>query len=182
MAEPEEVDVGLRPMTRDDLGDVLRWRRQPHVARWFPTAESATAASIEARYGPRIDGDVPTRMFVVTAGGRPVGFVQDYRISDHPEFAILTPDPDAIGLDYAIGEPECLQRGVGRQMLRRWFGVAREGYPDAEVFFAAPDHRNIASRRLLLGVGFVEGMWFDEPQPDGSTATLVGHTRPAMLG
>jgi hypothetical protein len=33
-------------------------------------------------------------------------------------------------------------------------------------------------------VGFTEGTWFDEPQRDGSTATVVGHTYvvPSMLG
>ena len=44
------------------------------------------------------------------------------------------------------------------------------------LFFAAPDHRNTASLRCLAKAGFVEGIWFDEPQNDGSTATVVGCT------
>lgn len=173
---PEPPPVALRPMTRADFGDLLRWRCEPHVARWFPSSRPVTAEAIEAWYGPRVDGDASTRMFVVTAGGLPVGFLQDYRISDHPDFAVLTPDPDAIGLDYAIGDPAWLRRGIGRGMLGGWFGVARTGYPGATTYFAAPDHRNVASRRLLLKAGFVEGTWFDEPQPDGTTATVVGHS------
>jgi aminoglycoside 6'-N-acetyltransferase len=172
----DDVVVGLRAMTRADLPDVLRWRLAPHVAPWFIESGPVTAASIEERYGARIDGRVPTRMFVVEANGRSVGLLQDYRISDHPEFAVLTPDPDAIGVDYLIGEEAWLRRGVGVGMLRRWFGVARTDHPEASTYFAAPDHRNVASRRLLLRVGFTEGTWFDEPQPDGSVATLVGHS------
>lgn len=168
--------VGLRPMTRADFADLLRWRLEPHVAHWFAESGPVTAATIEKRFGRRIDGDEPTRMFVVTAAGRPVGFLQDYRISDHPEFAVLAPEPNAIGVDYAIGDPAWLRRGVGLRMLHRWFHVARAGYADAATYFAAPDHRNIASRRLLLKAGFVEGIWFDEPQRDGSTATVVGHS------
>lgn len=168
--------VALRPMTRADFPDLLRWRTAPHVARWFPTAEAGTLELVEARYGPRIDGDVATRMFVVEAHGRSVGFLQDYRLSDHPDYAVVTPDPHAIGVDYAIGEAAWLRRGVGSRMLERWFTVAEQGYPGASTLFAAPDHRNVASRRLLLGVGFVEGAWFDERQSDGSVATLVGHT------
>lgn len=171
-----EPVVALRPMTRADLRDVVRWRRQPHVAKWFDTGSASTDAEIEARYLPRITGDQPTRMFVVEAHGRSVGMLQDYLISDHPEFAVLTPDPEAVGVDYLIGEPAWLRRGIGTAMLRRWFEVARTGYPDAIAFFAAPDHRNVASRNLLLRVGFTEGTWFDEPQPDGSVATLVGHS------
>ncbi len=168
--------VGLRPMSRADFPDLLRWRTAPHVERWFPSAEVATLELIEARYGPRVEGEVPTRMFVVEANGRSVGFLQDYRISDHPEFAVLAPEPDAIGVDYAIGEAAWLGRGVGLRMLQRWFVFARAGYPDASTYFAAPDHRNTASRRLLVKAGFVEGTWFDEPQPDGTTATVVGHS------
>lgn len=176
-AHPAEVVVGLRAMTRADLPDVLRWRQAPHVARWFVASGPVTAETIEERYGARIDGDVLTRMWVVEANGRSVGLLQDYRISDHPEFAVLTPDPDAIGVDYLIGEEAWVGRGVGLRMLHRWFDLARAGYPDATTYFAAPDHRNVASRRLLVRAGFVEGTWFDEPQPDGSVATLVGHTR-----
>ena len=44
------------------------------------------------------------------------------------------------------------------------------------TYFAAPDHRNAASLRVLDKVGFVRGTWFDEPQPDGTTATMVGCT------
>lgn len=171
-----DVVVGLRAMSRADLPDLLRWRRAPHVARWFDGSGPVTPEAFEERYGPRIDGDDPTRMFVVTVDGRPVGFLQDYRISDHPEFAVLAPDPHAIGVDYSIGEPAWVRRGVGLRMLQRWFEVARAGYPGAATYFAAPDHRNLASRRLLLKAGFVEGIWFDEPQRDGSTATVVGHS------
>ncbi|WP_322938560.1 GNAT family N-acetyltransferase [Nocardioides bizhenqiangii] len=172
----EPPTVSLRPMTRADFGDLLKWRLEPHVVRWFPSAKAVTAATIESWYGPRIDGAAPTRMFVVTADGTPVGFLQDYRISDHPDFAVLTPDPDAIGIDYAIGDPAWLHRGVGLRMLRAWFAIARADYPDATTYFAAPDHRNVASRRLLLKAGFVEGTWFDEAQPDGTTSTVVGHS------
>ena len=115
-------------------------------------------------------------MWVVEVGGDPVGFVQDYRIRDYPETAVLVPDPDAVGVDYLIGEVEWTGRGVGRRMLTSWFELAQGGYPDAETYFAAPDHRNRASRNLLLSVGFVEGAWFDEPQRDGTLLSLVGHS------
>jgi aminoglycoside 6'-N-acetyltransferase len=47
-------------------------------------------------------------------------------------------------------------------------------YPDALEFFAAPDHRNAASRRLLAKLGFSEGMWFDVPNALGGADTVVG--------
>jgi aminoglycoside 6'-N-acetyltransferase len=53
---------------------------------------------------------------------------------------------------------------------------ARARFPDATAFFAAPDHRNAPSVRILRKAGFTEGLWFDEPQQDGSVTTMVGHT------
>jgi RimJ/RimL family protein N-acetyltransferase len=59
-------------------------------------------------------------------------------------------------------------------MLWAWMLRARHRFPDAPSYFAAPDHRNEASLRVLDKAGFVRGTWFDEPQEDGSTETVVG--------
>ena len=52
-------------------------------------------------------------------------------------------------------------------MLWAWMLRARRRFPDATTYFAAPDHRNAASLRMLAKAGFTEGLWFDEPQEDG---------------
>lgn len=171
-----DVRVTVRDMTRGDLRDVTRWRAQPHVARWWAGDGEATYDAVERRYGPRIDGETPTRMWVLEVNGRSVGFGQHYRIADYPDYALLGPDPAAVGVDYAIGEPEWTGRGLGTRMIWAWVLRARVTYPEARVFFAAPDHRNAASRRVLAKAGFVEGLWFDEPRPDGGVDTVVGCT------
>jgi aminoglycoside 6'-N-acetyltransferase len=53
---------------------------------------------------------------------------------------------------------------------------AHRRFPDATAYFAAPDHRNASSLRVLAKAGFVEGLWFDEPQRDGRVDTVVGCT------
>lgn len=171
-----DLRVALRAMTHADLPDLVRWRSAEHVHRWFASDGDATEEAVRSTYGPRIDGMTPTRMWVVEANGRSVGFLQDYLISDHPEFALLTPDPEAMGLDYAIGEGAWLGKGVGVRMLWAWMLATRHRRPEVTSYFAAPDHRNAASLRALAKAGFTEGTWFDEPQSDGSTATMVGCT------
>ena len=89
-----------------------------------------------------MDGTTPTRMWVVEVNGRSIGFVQDYRIGDYPDFALLAPDPDAVGLDYAIGEPGWVGRQLGARVLWAWAVRARQRFPDVTAYFAAPDHRN----------------------------------------
>ena len=182
-AVDHEHVVALRAMTRGDLADLLRWRCSDHVRRWWADGEP-TEESLAARYGPRIDGVSPTRMWVAEVNGRSVGFVQDYRIGDYPEYAVLGPDPDAIGVDYAIGADQWRGRGLGVRVLWAWMQRARSRFPEATAYFAAPDHRNAASLRVLAKAGFTEGLWFDEPQAGGGTTTVVGCTLdvPTVIG
>ena len=179
-----DTRITIRAMTRGDLQDVVVWRSDPEVIRWWTPGELTDRATIEAKYAERVDGLSPTRMWVVEINGRSVGFVQDYRIGDYPDYALLGPDPDAIGIDYLIGEPAWVGQGLGTRMLWAWMSRARDRFADASAYFAAPDHRNAASRRILLKAGFTEGVWFDEPQEDGTVTTMVAHTLdvPRVIG
>jgi RimJ/RimL family protein N-acetyltransferase len=172
-ADPMPV-VTLRPMVAGDLPFLVRWLGQPHVRRWYDVDGEPTPERVAEHYGPDIAGETATSQWVAEVNGRSVGFCQDYRISDYPEYALLTPHPDAVGLDYAIGEPAFVGHGVGTRMLWVWLVGVAERYPGARTCFAAPDHRNAASLRVLAKVGFEPGAWFDEPQRDGSVSTVVG--------
>jgi RimJ/RimL family protein N-acetyltransferase len=176
LARTPSVLLGFRAMCRADLPDVVRWQSQPHVARWW-TEAGRDLAGAEAHYGPALDGADPTRLWVVEVNGRSVGMIQDYLIGDHPEYALLTARPEAVGFDYLVGEPSLVGRGVGTRMLWAFLrDVVRPHYPAAPEFFAAPDHRNAVSLRVLDKLGFVRGLWFDEPQRDGRVDTVVGCT------
>lgn len=166
--------VTLRPMTRGDLPYLVRWLNTDHVHQWYAVDGEPTPEWVADNYGPDIDGKTPVTFWVIEVNGRSVGFCQDYRISDEPDYALLTPDPDAIGFDYAIGEPAFVGRGIGPRMAWVWLTSVRDRYPGATACFAAPDHRNAASLRMLAKVGFEQGTWFDEPQRDGTTTTMVG--------
>ncbi|MER7605491.1 GNAT family N-acetyltransferase [Nocardioides sp. NPDC127503] len=166
--------VALRPMTRGDLPHLIRWLNAEHVHRWYAVDGEPTPDWVKENYGPDIDGKTPVTFWVIEVNGRSIGFCQDYRISEQPDYALLTPDPEAIGFDYAIGEPAFVGRGIGPRMAWVWLTSIPRRYPGATACFAAPDHRNAASLRMLAKVGFEQGTWFDEPQPDGSTTTMVG--------
>jgi len=126
--------VTVRAMTRGDLPDVTRWRQSEHVRRWWASEGEPTPERIEARYGPCIDGMSPTRMWVAEVNGRSVGFVQDYRVGDYPEYAVLGPDPDAVGVDYALAE-EWSGRGLGARVLWAWMSRARQRFPQVRTYF-----------------------------------------------
>ncbi|MET3962744.1 aminoglycoside 6'-N-acetyltransferase [Marmoricola sp. OAE513] len=165
--------LSVRPMTAGDLADVTRWTNEPHVAQWWD--ENRSADQVAAYYGPALAGEDPTRLWIWEVNGRSVGFGQDYRISDHPEYALLSSKPDAVGIDYAIGEPAFAGRGLGTSLIWVFLrDIVWPAYAGVTEFFAAPDHRNAASLRLLDKLGFTRGLWFDEPGSDGKVDTVIG--------
>ncbi len=167
--------VTVRAMTRGDLPDVTRWRQSEHVRRWWASEGEPTPERIEARYGPCIDGMSPTRMWVAEVNGRSVGFVQDYRWG-------------LPGVRRARARPRCRRRRLRARRGVEWPGPRRPGPVGLDVAGAAavpagaeptsrrPTIANAASLRMLAKAGFAEGLWFDEPQEDGSVDTVVGCT------
>lgn len=90
----------------------------------------------EEHYRPRLGGRDPTRMWVLEVNGRSVGMLQDY----------------------LVGDPSWVGKGIGTRMLWTFLrDVVRPHYPDAPTYFAAPDHRNAASLRVLAKLGFERG-------------------------
>ena len=66
-----------------------------HVAPWW--SDEPTDAAVEKTYGPVVDGADPTDAFIVELDGRPVGFVQRYRLDDYPQWAA------SLGIERAAG-------------------------------------------------------------------------------
>jgi len=144
------VKVAFRPLATTDLPALVRWQHAPHAARWFP--ERLDLAAAERKYGPRIAGDSPVRVHVVVANGQDCGYIQHYRAGDIDPAAA---DPNAIGLDFAIGIAELTGRGLGPNLIWSYLrDVVLPAHPAARQVEASPDAANTRSIRALAKAGF----------------------------
>ncbi|MGH3503399.1 MAG: GNAT family N-acetyltransferase, partial [Nocardioidaceae bacterium] len=86
----------------------------------------------------------------------------------YPEYAAKTHDPEAVAIDYLIGEPALVGRGLGTRMIWEFCrDVLRPDYTDAVHFLASPSNRNKRSLRTLQKCGFTQGLWIDPPSDPG---------------
>lgn len=147
-------------MTEGDLPAIAAWLELPHVARWWTpdTTAEAELAEYRQRVSPGADGagpaDQATIMLMVLLDDVPVGWCQWYRWDDYPaEAAGMGARAGEIGIDYAIGDPDHVGRGVGTELIAALVAEVRREHPGAGVL-ADPDAANAASRRVLEKNGF----------------------------
>jgi aminoglycoside 6'-N-acetyltransferase len=146
--------ISLSPMTEQDLPAVEAWLRLPHVARWW--TPDTTAEEQIAKYRRRISREAgqATIMLTVTWDGVPVGWCQWYRWADYPaDAAALDARDGEAGIDYAIGDPAWVGRGVGTKLIAALVAEVRRRHPGAGIL-TGPDAANSASRRVLEKNGF----------------------------
>lgn len=163
------TEVAFRPLLRADLVMLDRWLRAPHVVKWWRDTPSDLAA-VAAEYGPCIDGDDPTELYVVVADGRDVGMIQRYLIADEPEwwpaFDGIVDVSNAAGIDYLIGEFDHVGRGLGTAMIAAFSNDVLEWRP-VDSIVVTVEQTNPASWRILEKAGYVR-VWsgmLDSPDP-----------------
>jgi aminoglycoside 6'-N-acetyltransferase len=166
------MSVELRPMWWEDLPLLVRWFGQTHVSAWWRD-EPSDLSSIEAGYGACIDGDDPTELFVIEEAGRPIGMIQRYLFADEPIWARvfdgIVDVNDAAGIDYLIGEPDAVGRGLGTATIAAFLPLVFEWRPVRSIV-ASVQQANPASWRVLESCGFTR-VWAGElDSPDRSDA------------
>jgi aminoglycoside 6'-N-acetyltransferase len=141
-------------MTEGDLPAIAAWLALPHVARWWTAGTTAEAELAEYRHRVSDGADPATIMLMVLRDDVPVGWCEWYRWADYPaEAAEMGALDGEAGIDYAIGDPECVGRGLGTELIAALVAEVRRQQPGAGIM-ADPDAANTASRRVLEKNGF----------------------------
>ena len=149
--------LSFRPLSFDDLPMLAGWLAEPHVHTWWPDDNRLDA--VRAQYEPSLTGKDPTELFVIELDDRPIGFIQRYLIADNPDWARAFPpevDPvaAAVGIDYLIGDPSLVGRGIGSAAIRAFTDAALERYREADAVVVACQQANPASWRALEKAGY----------------------------
>jgi aminoglycoside 6'-N-acetyltransferase len=172
-----------RPLEWGDLALLATWLGRPHVEKWW--REAADIASVEAAYGPMIDGTDPTEGFIVLRAGRPLGFIQRYRLEDYPEWqravAVGVGPMAGLGIDYLIGDEAMTGRGLGPEMIGLMVDDSWNAYPDVPAIVVDVLQANRASWRALEHAGFQrawEGVLDSDDPSDQAPCYLYVQYRP----
>ncbi|MFC7330886.1 GNAT family N-acetyltransferase [Marinactinospora rubrisoli] len=176
-AQPARTPGGplaFRPLGRRDFPLLLTWLLAPHVRAWW-RGEPTTPEGVERSYGPQVDGTDPTRCFVLTLAGAPIGLVQCYRHADDPDWDRAVGVPAAAGLDYLIGDPRHCGAGIGTAAITAFTAAMFDMYPDVDVIVSAPQRDNRPSCRALEKAGFVllDERVLDSGDPSDSGVSAV---------
>jgi aminoglycoside 6'-N-acetyltransferase len=172
------TDVSFRGMTEGDLPVVAAWLREEHVQRWWK--DPSAPDHVEAKYLPRINGAEPTEMMIFLLGGREIGMLQRYRMSDHPDWERSLASTGlsfnaAAGIDYAIGVPDLVGRGIGSEVVAAFSADVFARYPDVDQIVVTPQESNRASCRVLEKAGYRlawTGMLDSDDPSDSGPAAL----------
>lgn len=152
---PPDGEISWRPVVPGDFPLLGRWLAQPYVARWWNHETSPEA--VERDFGSTAREE-PAEDLLALLDGRPFGLAQRSRIIDYPEerdelAALVAVPDDAMTIDYLIGRPDLLGRGVGTRMVASLLDATWREHPDAGCVVVAVSAANAASRRVLEKAG-----------------------------
>jgi aminoglycoside 6'-N-acetyltransferase len=149
--------ITFRRLRRADFPMLARWLAEPHVHRWWN--HDFTPEAVERDFGDTVDGNEPAEDYIVVQHGVPVGVMQYCRFSDYPEYvedmAGIYPVGDgAVSIDYFIGEPDAVGKGVGTSMIAAFSNYVWQHDHSATHIVVPVSSGNEASWRALRNAGY----------------------------
>jgi aminoglycoside 6'-N-acetyltransferase len=143
--------IEFEALRKDDLPLVREWLGREHVREWWRDRIDDSIAE----YEQAMAGLDPSDHYLILVDGRPVGMIETYLVSDHPDWeAIVQVGEGVAGVDLMIGEPELTGRGLGPRVLEAFVHELVFTNPAIHACVAAVDEDNRRSWRAFEKAGF----------------------------
>lgn len=156
----------FKPLTQNDFLLLATWFKQPHIAQWWESED-------EHMLLKKLDSTW-LNAFIVYLDNGPIGYMQCYDVCNVGNGWWLDQPEGTWGIDQFIGEPDCIGKGYGTQMIQEFVAILFKDQKITRVI-ADPKPHNTRAIRVYERVGFKNiGL---RQTPDG-IVTLMEITKP----
>ena len=109
--------VTLRTLSELDLSRLHSWLNEPHLFPFY-MQDSYSQEDVVGKFRPRLESDHPCHSLIAETETGAFGYIQWYLNRSFPDYGIaLLDEPLGVSIDYFIGSPGHLGRGLGPAML-----------------------------------------------------------------
>jgi len=146
--------LSFERLKEGDLPRVYSWLQAPHIREFYHRKPLPPWEQMRRHYFQRLHPDWPTKCFL-SCVGKPIGYIQTYRVADYPEYAAMIGEAEGISVDLFIGEPTYLGSGWGRLILVKFLvEVAFPLFPQEDVCWIYHERLNQRAVRASRAAGF----------------------------
>ncbi len=147
-----EKNFDFRPLTPGDFHILTKWHSEPHIIEAWRGRRSPE--EVKSRYTAKL-AEEHLEMFIICLRDRPIGFIQAYKAADVKNGWWPDEPETTWGIDLFIGEPDCLNKGLGSALIRR-FSDDLLARPKVEKVITDPAPSNKRSIKAFKNAGFIE--------------------------
>ena len=125
-------EVRLRHLAEEDLALLAHWLSEPHMFPFY-MQDPMSLDEVRAKFRPRLGTSSGIECLVALNDGVPFGYVQWYANRRDPTYgAAKLGFTDGISIDYFIGDPGSLGKGLGSAMLDAFAQSVAQRLPAAD--------------------------------------------------
>jgi len=167
-----ENNFTFKPLASSDISLMYEWFNLPHVQKFY-SLRQWTKEEVLEKLKPYITGDKPVLGFIVLMNEKPIGYVQQYKISDYPwpnkNFSQAILD-NAAGMDLFIGDEELIGKNIGSKVMKTF--IENKMWIQFQYCIVDPDIRNIAAIKCYEKLNFQSHAVIDSEDALGQPVKL----------
>lgn len=175
LREAMNDSIGFEALGEADLGLLRDWLQDDFVRSSFTTGDCSEVA-LRDRYLPEFQGRNESRSFIISADGKPVGFIHSFLFFGTSEWSPvwIGSTERVFGFDMFVAGVHLAGRGVGTRSLRQYLTDYIFGEFRGDACVVTPDPTNIAALKLYEKLGF-------EPSPTDAYPNMRLLRKPQFL-